>query len=84
MTNEPSHLRTIMNEDGAVILNTTTGELVTVNSTGAFIWHGLMRGEALEIITAGLASETGKTMDSLQHEVREFVDALRKHKLVSP
>jgi Coenzyme PQQ synthesis protein D (PqqD) len=83
MANERSHLRTIVNEDGAVILNTTTGELVTVNSTGAFIWQALARGDALEIITANLASETGQEVDSLQHEVREFVGTLRKHKLVS-
>lgn len=83
MANERSHLRTIANENGAIILNTTTGELVTVNSTGAFIWQALARGDVLEIITANLASETGQKVDSLQHEVREFVDALRKHKLVS-
>ena len=83
MATEQSHLRTIADQDGAVILNTTTGEITTLNSTGAFIWRALKRGEALETIAADLSSETGEQLDSLKRDVREFFDALKEQGLLS-
>jgi AmiR/NasT family two-component response regulator len=83
MADERSHLRTIVNQDGAVILNTTTGEITTLNSTGAFIWQALERGDVLETIAANLTRETGEQMDSLKHDVRKFMDALEERKLLS-
>lgn len=82
MANEQSHFRTIANQDGAVILNTTTGDITTLNSTGALIWRALERGEALETIAADLAGETGEQADSLKRDVLEFIDALKRHKLL--
>jgi len=73
----------IVNQDGAVILNTTTGDVTTLNSTGAFIWQALERGEALETIAADLACETGEQVDSLKRDAREFVDALKERQLLS-
>jgi hypothetical protein len=83
MANEQSHFRTIVNQDGAVILNTTTGDITTLNSTGAFIWQALERGEALETIAADLARETGEQVDSLKRDVLEFIDALKGQRLLS-
>lgn len=83
MGNERSYLRTIANQDGAVILNTTTSEITTLNSTGAYIWQELERGEALETIAANLTRETGEQADSLKRDVQEFMDSLRERKLLS-
>lgn len=83
MENERSYLRTIANQDGAVILNTTTSEITTLNSTGAYIWQALERGEALETIAANLTRETGEQADSLKRDVQEFMDSLRERKLLS-
>lgn len=82
MANERLHLRTIVNQDGAVILDTKTGAITTLNSTGAFIWQALERGEASETIAANLADETGERVDSLKRDVREFMDALKEQKLL--
>jgi predicted Rdx family selenoprotein len=83
MADAQSDLRTIVNQDGAVILNTTTGGITTLNSTGALIWQALERGEALETIAANLACETGEQMDSLKRDVREFMNVLKEQKLLS-
>lgn len=83
MTNEQSYLRTIVNQDGAVILNTTTGDIAILNPTGAFIWQALERGESLERIAADLAGETGEQVDSLKGDVGNFVAALKEHSLLS-
>lgn len=82
MADAQSDLRTIVNQDGAVILNTTTGGITTLNSTGAFIWRAIERGDALETIAANLACETGERVDSLKRDVWEFVDALKEQELL--
>jgi hypothetical protein len=83
MADAESHLRTIVNQDGAIILNTTSGDITTLNFTGAFIWQALQQGDAIETIAANLACETGEQMGSLKLDVREFTDALRERKLLS-
>ena len=83
MANERLHLRTIVNQDGAVILNTTTGDIATLNAIGAVIWQALERGEPLERIAADLGGETREQVDSLKRDVREFINALKAHKLLS-
>jgi predicted Rdx family selenoprotein len=83
MADAQPDLRTIANQDGAVILNTTTGGITTINSTGALIWQALERGEALEAIAANLAIETEEQMDSLKRDIEKFMEALREQKLLS-
>jgi hypothetical protein len=83
MANEQSYLRTIVNQDGAVILNTITGDIATLNATGAFIWQALERGESLERIAADLAGETGEQADSLKRDVREFMAVLKEQRFFS-
>jgi hypothetical protein len=45
VTNIKEHLRTISNEDGAAILDTESGDLSTLNATGAYVWEALQRGD---------------------------------------
>ena len=54
-----THLHTVADQDGAAILDVKRGLITTLNPTGAFVWHGLQRGEPLETIIANLATETG-------------------------
>lgn len=83
MPNTDSHLRTVVNEDGAVILDTKLGTILTLNPTGAYIWQALVRGESLEAIVASLANETGEQIDLVKCDVREFIDSLKKQQLLS-
>lgn len=83
MANGNSHLRTIVNQDGAAVLDTRLGSISTLNATGAYVWQGLERGERIETIVARLCSETGAPRETVEHDVREFVDSLRAQKLLS-
>lgn len=83
MTTKSTHLRTIVNQDGAVILDKKLGKLSTLNPTGAYVWQALERGEALEIIVADLARKTGEELDTVEREVREFIKSLREQQLLS-
>jgi len=83
MRTATSHLRTIVNQDGAAILNSTTGTIVVLNSTGAFVWQALERGEDPVIITQDLARETGMQVEALERDVRLFVQDLRDRQLLA-
>jgi hypothetical protein len=83
MKNPKTHLRTIANQDGAVILNSTAGTITTLNSTGAFVWQGLQRGESAENIANNLACETGEDIVAIKKDMLEFIDAMEKGKLLA-
>jgi predicted transcriptional regulator of viral defense system len=79
MVTDNSHLRTIVNEDGAAVLNTKQGTISTLNATGAYIWQALERGEHEEDIVEGLARETGSASDTIRQDVSDFISALQEH-----
>lgn len=83
MRTDHSHLRTVTNRDGAVILNDTTGTITALNSTGAFVWQALERGEDSDMIAKDLARETGGQVEALKRDVREFVQALNDRQVLA-
>jgi len=82
MTNENSCLRTVMNADGAAILDTEAGQITTLNSTGAMVWQGLERGEDLNTIAATIVRETGAEIDAVKVDIRGFMDELRNERVL--
>lgn len=83
MVKENSHLRTIVNQDGAAVLDTKLGSISTLNATGAYVWQGLERGESIETIAADLSRETGERLEVVERDVREFAESLRAQHLLS-
>jgi hypothetical protein len=81
MRDSSTHLRIIANQDGAVILNSTAGTITTLNSTGAFVWQGLERGESADMIAQNLARETGEEVAAIRNDLLEFIDCMKKAKL---
>ncbi len=82
MVNNSSHLRTIVNQDGAAVLDTKLGFISTLNATGAYVWRGIERGESIETIASNLSRETGAPREIVEHDVREFVDSLKAQQLL--
>jgi len=83
MAHHKSHLRTIVNQDGAAVLDTTRGTIWTLNPTGGYIWQALERGTREEEIVDGLARETGESPDAIRDEVKDFIAALCDQKMLS-
>ena len=83
MVNNNSHLRTIANQDGAAVLDTKQGSISTMNTSGAYVWQGLERGDSLETIIANLSRETGEQQEIVERDVKNFVETLRAQKLLS-
>jgi hypothetical protein len=83
MRPEHSHLRTIVDQDGAAILNVKAGTITTLNVTGGFVWQGLQRGEDVDMIAQNLARGTGAEADAIKKDLLEFIDAMKKEKLLA-
>jgi hypothetical protein len=78
-----SHLRVMLGNDGAAVLDTQRGMISTLNATGAYIWEAFQRGDSEETITEQLARSTGEDLELVRRDVREFVEALKEKHLLS-
>lgn len=83
MSTIPSHIRSIVNHDGAVILDMPANRMTTLNSTGAYIWARLQEGKAISSIVAELARDTGQPSVKVEHDVQEFLEQLTEKHLLN-
>ena len=74
--------RSVVNHDGAALLDIDRGTITTLNGTGAFVWQELGKGRTEEDIIAALVERTGEAIATVRGDVREFVAALSSHNLV--
>lgn len=83
MAIENPHFQTVVDQDGAVILDIERGLVSTLNPTGAYVWQRLQRGQSLETIIANLALDTGEESLVVERDVREFVEDLQQKHLLA-
>lgn len=76
-------LRSRVTPDGAMILNVSADEVITLNSTGGYIWARLEEGRTVEQIVASLAKETGHDPVVVAKDVGEFIDQIAGQHLVT-
>ena len=82
MVSQQQHLRATANQDGAAILDLRAGRISTLNSSGAYVWQALGRGEEIDTISEGLAQQTGERIETVRQDVVEFLEALKKQGLL--
>ncbi len=77
------HIRSIIDHDGAVILDIPRNVMTTLDCTGAYVWSRLQRGMQVDAIVAELARDTGADESMIARDVDEFMENLKsKHLLV--
>jgi hypothetical protein len=79
---ENTHLHAVVDQDGAAILDLDRGRVSMLNPTGAHVWQGIQRGDALEDVISSLAHETGENIQVIDRDVREFVGVLKQKGLI--
>lgn len=80
MTAMPAHLRSIVDHDGAVILDIKRDEFFSMNPVGTYIWSRLVDGQGIDQIAEALAQETGMDIAVVMADVNDFVADLKsKH-----
>jgi len=81
MATTPAHLRSVVDHDGAVILDIKRDEFFSMNPVGAYIWARLLNGEGLDQIARALAEETGTELSVVTADVNNFVADLKSKQL---
>jgi Coenzyme PQQ synthesis protein D (PqqD) len=76
------HIRSIVDHDGAVILDIPRNAMTTLDSTGAYVWERLQRGLQVDAIVAELARDTGADESIVSKDVEEFMEQLKSNHLV--
>jgi hypothetical protein len=79
----PSALRSVSNQDGAVILDIPHDRMVTLNPTGAYVWERLRQGKTVEEAIRDLAAETSADLSTVAHDVQAFLKELRSSQLLN-
>jgi hypothetical protein len=82
MITVPPHIRSIVDHDGAVILDIPRNAMATLDSTGAYIWGRLEQGFQVDAIVAELARDTGEDELMVAKDVEEFMEQLKSKHLV--
>lgn len=78
------HLKSVVDQDGAVILDIPRNTMTILNPTGAYVWQRLKQGKAIDSIVADLALEAGMDIVAVAADVEAFMADLKsKHLLLS-
>lgn len=83
MADRDSHIRSIVDHDGALILDIKNDAFYSANGTGAYIWSRLLRGDAVEQIAGSLAADTGADLAIVLADVEAFVAGLKEKRLLN-
>ena len=83
MIKTPSHIRSTLNADGAVILDIKNGAMLGLNSMGGFIWERLQNGTPIEEIAKEIVQETSADPGQVERDLNEFLEQLRAKQLVT-
>lgn len=76
-------VRSTHGQDGAIVLDVQQGQMFNVNRVGSRILELLESGSAESDIVNVISQEFNGSREVVENDVREFIESLRKHKLVS-
>jgi Coenzyme PQQ synthesis protein D (PqqD) len=85
MLSSVPHLRSVVDQDGAVILDIEHDAMLTLNSTGGYIWARFQQGKLIEEIISDLSRDTGVDAAVVERDVYAFLEQLKsRHVLAEP
>ncbi len=78
----PSHVRSVIDPDGAILLDVKHGKYFSLNAVAGEIWLKLEAGVPIPAIAADIAGTYGVPTETVQQDLREFVENLRRKKVI--
>lgn len=75
-------VRSTHGQDGAIVLDVQHGQMFTLNCVGSRILELLESGSVAPDIVKVISHEFNANSEVVENDVHEFIEALRKHKLV--
>jgi hypothetical protein len=76
-------VRSTHGQDGAIVLDLQQGQMFNLNCVGSRILELLESGSDEPNIVKVISREFNASAEVVENDVREFIEALRNHKLVS-
>jgi hypothetical protein len=76
-------LRSRVTPDGAMILDISADEVITLNGTAGYIWARLEEGKTVDQIIEDLATKTKHDPVVVGNDVREFINQIAAKNLVT-
>jgi hypothetical protein len=83
MSSSLPRLRTVVNQDGAAILDVSRNQITTLNSTGGFVWDKLQQGRTVDQVIEDLAIESNTEPAVVERGLRAFLEQLKSERLLS-
>jgi hypothetical protein len=75
-------VRTTHSQDGAIVLDVRQGQMFNLNFVGSRIVELLKNGNSESEIVDRISGEFDVSRDVAESDLREFLEALKKHKLI--
>lgn len=76
-------VRSVVRADGAVLMDTNSGLMFSVNHVGGFIWEQLGTGAGHQQIVELIAQQYDITSAEAQRDVNEFIAELERRHLLT-
>ena len=76
-------VRSTHGQDGAIVLDIQQGQMFNLNPVGSRILELLENGSAEADIVNAISHEFNASRQAVENDVREFIESLKKHKLVA-
>src|SRR5713226_3787525 len=76
------HVRSVTNTDGAILLDTDTGLMFSVNHVGGLIWESLHKGRTEDEIVNLIVERFQISRDQASSDIRSFSTELRQKQLL--
>jgi len=83
MVTVTSNASSIVDHDGAVILDIPRNSMTTLDATGAYVWERLQSGLEIDAIVAELARDTGVDELLIRKDLEAFMEQLKVRHLVT-
>jgi hypothetical protein len=82
MSHIATGLRSVVDQDGAAILDIPRNQITTLNATGGFVWERLQQGLPVDKIIRELARESKTNPVIVESDVNAFLEQLKLEHLL--
>lgn len=76
------NLKSIVDHDGAVILDIPNDTMTALDAMGYYVWERLQMGLQVDAIVAELVKDTGADPEVVAKDVDEFMEQLKSRHLI--
>jgi hypothetical protein len=83
MLSPATRLRSITASDGTVILDVENDSMISLNSTGGYVWERLLQGKKVDEICRELEIDSGIDAEIVQLDVQTFIEQLKSKRLLA-